>query len=381
MDLEGNYLMNKSIGIVISIVCSVLLFAVCHAKEPICIGLTSPMTGQYAAYGDSFKKAIDLSVDQINKNSGIKGRPIELIVEDSQGIPKIAKRIARKFTTDKRIVAQIGDFTSSCSLAAQTFYQRAGMVQLSPTASHPSFAPGSLFSFSIAGTQAGVGPFMANVAVSVLHKKKIAVLHVNNDWGMASKKFFVEEAEKLGATLVAVESYLDGTADFTAHLKKLQSLQPELLYICSMIKDGAMICKKRKELEWNDVTVVGPDSFYSQKFIELGGKAVENVYTTSAFFPKDPRPIIQKFVKAYEKRYHNTPTLYAADAYDAMNILAEAIKKAGTDRRAIRDELAKTANFQGATGTITFSEHGDVAKERVVLQVKNGEFVLYRQLR
>lgn len=350
---------------------------VLYSIEPVFIGLTAPMTGQYASYGDSFKKAIDLALDQINKEGVINGRPIELIVEDSQGIPKFAKRIARKFTTDKRIVAEIGDFTSSCSLAAQAFYQKAGMVQLSPTASHPSFAPGSPFSFSVAGTQAGVGPFMAEVAVTVLNKKNIAVLHVNNDWGMASKKFFIEEAERLGATIVAVESYLDGTTDFVAPLKRLHSLQPELLYICSMVKDGAVICKQRQELGWEEVTVAGPDSFYSKKFIELGGEAVENVYTASAFFPNNPRPSVQQFVKAYEKLYNQTPTLYAADAFDAMNILAKAIEKVGTDRQAIRDELAKTSNFSGATGTITFSQHGDVAKERVVLQVENSEFVLY----
>jgi branched-chain amino acid transport system substrate-binding protein len=157
------------------------------AADPIHIALSAPITGNYAEYGQNFQRSVDLALEWINAAGGVNGRPLAVVVGDSKGDPKEAAALAQKFTSDKRIVASIGDFTSTACMAAQPIYERAGMVQLSPTASHPQFAPGSPFSFGIVGTQAGEGPFMARYAVEKLGKKKIAVLYINNDWGIATK--------------------------------------------------------------------------------------------------------------------------------------------------------------------------------------------------
>ncbi len=348
-----------------------------HGKEPIFIGLSAPITGQYSVYGKDFKDGIDLAIEQINQKGGIDGRFIELIVADSQGIPKIAKKIARKFVADKRIVAQIGDFTSSCSMAAAPVYKKAGLVQLSPTGSHPSFAPGSPFSFSIAGTQASLVPLQVEKAVRVLKKKKLSVLHINNGWGLASQNFFVEEAKRLGAEVIAVESYLEGTTDFTNILRKLRNLKPDLLYIYSMYEDGAAICRQRQQIGWDDVTIMGARSLCSLEFIKLSGEAAENVYTSTLFFPKDPRLEVQNFIRDFQERWNRTPNSYAARSYDAVNLLSAVIKKVGTGRKAIRNELAEIQDFTGITGKIAFDRSGGLLRESILLlQVKNGDFVL-----
>ena len=349
------------------------------AEEPIYIALSAPITGNYAEYGLNFKRAITLAVDEINTNGGINGHPIELVIGDSKGVPKESATLAQKFVSDSRIVAQIGDFTSTCSLAAQPIYYRAGMVQLTPTSTHPDFAPGSPYSFSIAGKQTEEGPFMARFAVETLKKDTIAFMYVNNDWGIAMRNNFVAEVERLGANIVAEESYFDGTTDFTAILTKFRSLSPDLLYLASMYNDGALISKQRQKLGWNNVTVMGAGSLYSPKFIELGEDAVENVYTSCVFFPEEPRAEVQKFVKGFQKAYRQTPNVFAAVAYDSMNLLAYAIGQAGTDRKAIRDTLAKIKDFPGVTGKISFSEAGDVVKEYRKMYVKDGKFQLYSE--
>jgi branched-chain amino acid transport system substrate-binding protein len=318
-----------------------------------------------------------LGLEWINADGGIDGRPIELVIGDSKGDPKESAALAQKFTSDKRIVAELGDFTSTCCLAAQPIYQRAGMVQLSPTSSHPSFAPGSPWSFGIIGTQAGEGPFMARYASETLGKKKMAVLHINNDWGIIAKDMFVQGAQAIGSEVVAVEHYFEEERDFTGVLTKLRGMKPELIYICSMYNDAALISKQREKLGWTEVSVMGPGSLYSPKLIEIGGGAVEGLYTSSLFFPKDPRPEVQKFVKGFEAKYDATPNLFAAIAYDAVNLLAATIRKSGTDRKAIRDELAKTKDFPAVAGNITFTEHGDVVKEYRKLVIRNGQFEIY----
>ena len=110
---------------------------------------------------------------------------------------------------------------------------------------------------------------------------------------------------------------------------------------------------------------------------QLGGEAVENVYTSCVFFPDEPRPEVQQFVKGYEEAYQQTPNVFAAVAYDSINLLAHAIQQAGTDRKAIRDALAQVQDFPGVTGKITFSEAGDVVKEYRKMIVKDGKFQLY----
>lgn len=348
-----------------------------NAEEPIFVALSAPITGNYAEYGDNFKKAIDLAIQQINADGGINGRPIELVVGDSKGTPKDSVTLAQKFVSDAKIVAEIGDFTSTCSLAAQPVYDKAGMVQLTPSSTHPDFAKGSPYSFSIAGRQTAEAPFMAKYAVETLGKKRIAFMYVNNDWGIAARDNFVKAAKELGAEIVGEESYFAETTDFTAILTKFRSLNPDVLYMCSMYNDGALISKQRQKLGWNDITVMGAGSIYSPKFIELGGDAVEGVYTSCVFFPDDPRSEVQQFVKGFQDAYQRTPNVFAAVAYDSMLLLAHAIKQAGTDRKAVRDALAQIKDFPGVTGKITFSEVGDVVKEYRKIYVKDGKFQLY----
>ena len=307
------------------------------SADPIYIGVSGPLTGNYAEYGQNWKKAMDLGLGWINGAGGVNSRPIELIYTDSKSDPKESAAVAQKYVSDKRIVATIGDFTSTACMAAQPIYDQAGLVQLSPTASHPNFAPGSVWSFGIIGTQAGEGPFMARYAVQMLGKKKLAVLYINNDWGIATKDYFVP----------------------------------------SMYNEMALIAKQREKLGWMDVLLMGPGSLYSPKLLEIGGTSVNGLYTSAVFFPKDPRPEVQKFVTGFEEKYKSSPNMFAAIAYDGINLMADVIRKAGTNRKAIRDELAKTQNFPGVTGKITFTGQRDVIKDYRHLIIKNLEFTLY----
>lgn len=347
------------------------------AEEPVMIGVSIPFTGQYAESGKSLQAGIELAVKQLNEAGGVQGRPFEIVVSDSEGAPDIAKRIARKFVNDPKIVAEIGDFTSGCSMAAQPIYDKAGMVQLSPTTSHPSFASGSPYSFGIIGAQAGGSPFMARAAVERLGKKRIAVAYLATDWGISVKNLFVEEAARLGAEIVAEESYLEGTTDFSMVVKNLRSAQPEALFLASMMPDAAGISQQRQMDGWNDVAVIGVLPLNTAEFVQLGGAAIENVFVPTVFFLKDPRPEVQNFVAAYQAAYNVSPTWVSAIGYDAMNLLANAIKQGGTERSAIQRALAAVKESAGITGKITFSEYGDVTREYTLLQVKNGDFTLY----
>jgi branched-chain amino acid transport system substrate-binding protein len=345
--------------------------------EPISVGLSAPLTGNYSEYGTNWKKAMDIAVEKINAKGGIKGRPLQIVAEDSKSDPKDSAQIAQKFTSDPKIVATLGDFTSTACMAAQPIYDRAGLVQLSPTASHPEFAPKSQWSFGIIGTQAEEGAFMADYTVKRDGKKKVAVLYINNDWGIAAQQHYIKRAKELGAEIVAVENYFDRDKDFTGVLTKLRGSKPDALYIATMYNDGALMSKQREKLGWNDVAVFGPGSLYSPKLLELGGTSVETLRSSTIFMITDPRPEVQEFIKTFKARNNGVdPNMFAAIAYDAISIMADTIEKAGTDRKAIRDELAKMHDYVGMTGKFSFTERRDVKRDYQYLVVKNGNWAL-----
>ena len=345
--------------------------------EPISVGLSAPLTGNYSEYGTNWKKAMDIAVEKINAKGGIKGRPLQIVAEDSKSDPKDSAQIAQKFTSDPKIVATLGDFTSTACMAAQPIYDRAGLVQLSPTASHPEFAPKSQWSFGIIGTQAEEGAFMADYTVKRDGKKKVAVLYINNDWGIAAQQHYIKRAKELGAEIVAVENYFDRDKDFTGVLTKLRGSKPDALYIATMYNDGALMSKQREKLGWSDVAVFGPGSLYSPKLLELGGTSVESLRSSTIFMITDPRPEVQEFIKTFKARNNGVdPNMFAAIAYDAISIMADTIEKAGTDRKAIRDELAKMHDYVGMTGKFSFTERRDVKRDYQYLVVKNGNWAL-----
>jgi len=342
------------------------------------IALTSPITGDYAEYGVNFKRSVEMGIDEINAKGGVLGKKFVLSVGDSKGDPKESANLAMKWTSDPTVFAQIGDFTSSCCMASQPIYNRAGMIQLSPTASATKFTPGSKWSFSIVGPQIYEQPVMADLAKNKLKLKTIAVLYINNDWGMDTQKFFKADFEQAGGKVVALESFFQGDKDFTAVLTKLKQAKPDALYIATMYNDAAMISQQREKMGWN-LPVLGPSSLYSTQLVALGGSSVNGLYTDVSFFTKDPDPRIQAYVTGFQKRYGAVPNFHAALAYDSIYILADAIKRAGSlDKNAVRDALAATKNFMGQTGSITFTADRDAKKSYKIVQVVNGDFQLMK---
>ncbi|MFP4431713.1 MAG: ABC transporter substrate-binding protein [Spirochaetaceae bacterium] len=342
------------------------------------IALSAPITGDWSEYGVNFERSVEMAIDHLNEAGGVLGgREFRLSVGDTKGNPQEAATLAQKWTSDPTVVAQIGAFSSSSSMAAQPIYDAAGMVQLSPTASHADYAGGSEWSFGIVGTQAGEGPHNAAFAYEGLGLRKVAVLHLNNDWGIDAANYFSEAFEDMGGEVVGTEFYFDGERDFTAALAKLAQSDADGLYIASFYNDGAAINLQRDRLGW-DVTVLGPTSLYSTQLIDLGGSSVEGLYTATGFFTEDTDPMVRDYVDEFEARYGAKPNFHAALAYDSMMLLADAIERAGsTDSEAIRDALAATEDFPGLTGSITFTEDGDAVKGYRKLVIEDGTFEVW----
>jgi branched-chain amino acid transport system substrate-binding protein len=288
--------------------------------------------------------------------------------------------IAQKFVADPAIVMELGDFSSPASMAASPIYQRAGLVQFGFTNSHPDFTRTGDFMWSTSVSQADEQPLLARYAVEKLGLKKLAILHLNTDWGRTSKDVFVAAAKALGATVVITEGYIPEERDFRSTLVRVRDANPDGLILLSYYSDGALIARQTKQVGLKQ-PICAASSVYSPKFIELGGDAVEGIHLGTRYFPDDPRPEVQKFIASFKAKYGGTePDAFNAYSYDAMNVAAAVLRIGGTDRRAIRDAFTKVKDVSTVIfGPATF----DVESRRVKgamnaeLVVRDGKFKVW----
>lgn len=348
------------------------------AQGEVLIGVMGPLTGDSAEYGKIWRRGFDLALDEINAAGGVQGRPLSYVFEDTQSDPKQTPAVAQKFVSDPRIVAVIGDFSSPASMAASPIFQRAGLVQLGITNSHPDFTKTGDYIFSNSGNQQDDAPQLAILAVQDLGKKRLAVLHMNTDWGQTSADLFIQKAESLGAEIVLREAYLLTEKDFRPVLTKARDAGPDALILISYYNDGALIAQQMDDVGL-DVTVVASGSTYSPQFIALGGEAVEGVYTSTRFHPDDPRPEAREFVRKYREKYGVEPDTFAAVAYDGIHILASVLNEVGVDRKALRDGLEKAQNLRTVMyGTTSFGEDRRLRNPRYLrLVVRDGAFEIW----
>lgn len=346
--------------------------------EPVYFAVSGPLTGQNAQYGAQWKAGFDLALDGINAEGGIHGRPLAYVFEDSQSDPRQAVGLAQKFVNDKRFLIELGDFSSPASMAASPIYQRAGLVQLGFTNSHPDFTKGGDYIWSPSISQADAQPLLAELAVKVRGFKRVAVLFLNTDWGRTSKDVFVKAAESLGAQVAIAEGYQPEEKDFRSTLVRVRDAKPDGLVLISYYADGALIAGQVRSVGLTQ-PIVASSSVYSPKFIELGGTAVEGIQTNTSFFPGEPRAEVQRFVQGFRAKYGKEPDAFNAYAFDAVQLAAAALRQAGpqADRKGVRDAFYKIKDVPSVVfGKASFDPQTRrvVGVRSVNLVVKNGQW-------
>ena len=349
-----------------------------HAADPILAGVSGPLTGPNAQYGAQWKRGFDLALDGINGAGGVKGRPLAYVFEDSQSDPRQSVAVAQKFIANPAIIIELGDFSSPASMAASPIYQRAKLVQFGFTNSHPDFTKGGTYMWSNSTNQAEEQPKLFDF-VAATGMKRPAVLHLNTDWGRTAKDAFVKAADAAGVKVAAVEAYLSAEQDFRPTLTRVRDSNPDGLVLLSYYADGALICRQARDAGVK-VPIVAGTSNYSPKFIELGGPAVDGVYVMTTFFPADPRPEVQDFVKAYRAKYDAEPDSFSAGAYDTIVLWAKLVEGWGATREAMLTGLTEIKDVPSVIyGTCAF----DKATRRVQgasykrLLVRDGKFTLW----
>lgn len=343
--------------------------------DKIVIAHAGPMTGDSAQFGDMKGKAIQLAIDETNEKGGINGKEVAQLTGDDTGNPKEAPSVAQRFAQDDSVLAVIGHWNSSCTLAARGIYDASGIPLLADSVNKALTDRTTPTAYRISLTDTVQAQELAEYAYNKMGKRKAAIMYTANDFGTGLMNDFAKAFEELGGEIVASETYFEGQSkDFSPQLTKIKGTNPDLMFIAGYYVETALIAQQSKEMGL-DVQMLGTEGISSEELIKLGGDAVEGIVFAGFFHPDIEYPGTKEFVDNFRAKYNKEPDTYAALAYDSAKLIFAAIEKNGESREAILKYLDEVEDFPGVAGPISFNENHDVVRNIVVLTVKDGKIV------
>ncbi len=345
------------------------------------IAVVAPQSGPYSLLGRSIINGAELAVNEANEKGGINRRKIVLIKEDDGGLVGDGAFFAYRLTRTAMILGVIGHLNSDISIPASEFYRSAGIPQISPGSTSPFFTEREAvrgFVFRTIGRDDTQGKLLANYVVK--HGlKKVAILYNDRAYGELLAGEFAKHL-KLASANQAVKPEIVfynmievGKKDYGALLSQLSSLSTDVVFLAGEHDEAGYLVRDFKKYGLTNTKFIGGDGIDNNEFIKIAGTNSEGSVVISPSPIKD-----ESFITKYKKSFNEEPTGYAANSYDATNILISAISKIKTlEPEKIAKEISRTKDFNGVTGTITFDENGDLTAPGFVLsKVENGRFAI-----
>ena len=335
-----------------------------QAAEAIKIGVAEALSGGAAQYGISIRNGFQMAADEINAAGGVNGSQIELVIEDEQGKKDEAINAFKKLIFQDKALMLFGPTLSNSAQAADPIAQASKIVVFgtSNTADGITTIGNHVFRNSV--TEADVLPVTIRTAAKVAHIKKVAVLYGNDDvFTKSGYDNFKKALEDQKMPVTTTETFAKGDVDFKAQLTKIKATNPDALVLSALLAEGAPIMVQARQLGLN-VPVIGGNGMNSVKVFDLAKGASDGLWVGSPWSIENRTPQNNSFIIAYTKKYSTAPDQFAAQAYDAMHIATEALKKVklsgnlAKDREAVQAALP-AIKWTGATGAFSFRRVND----------------------
>ena len=359
-----------------------------ETKEPIKIGAMFAITGGASNLGEPERNTAVMYVEKINAAGGVLGRPIELIVEDTEGNETKTVNIVKKLITKDNVVAIIGPSRSGTTMAVIPIVEQYKVPLISCAAAEAIAVPVKKYVFKTPQKD-------SDAAIRILEHmqkkgiKKIAVMSETTGFGDQGRLQLKKYAPQYGVEVVADETYGPNDTDMTAQLTKIKALPVQAVVNWSIVPAQSIVPKNMRQLGMK-IPLYQSHGFGNIKYAKACGEAGEGIIfpagrllaveTLPADHPQ--KKVLMSYKEAYEDRFKDSASTFGGHAYDALYIVVNAIKKAGVvDKDKIRDEIEKTKGFIGTGGIFNYSpeDHTGLNKDAFeMLTVKNGKFVVLK---
>ena len=358
------------------------------AKEAIKIGAFFDLSGPASFIGTPTKLVAEMVVEKINKEGGINGQPLELVIGDTEGDPTRALMVAKRLVEREKIVALIGPTRTGTGMAVKKYLESKQIPTLMTVGGDPVIMEG-VHGGKNFGTAKWIfkSPQRSSIAVTKVYQylkakkvKEIALITASDGFGRDGKRWLTKLAPKYGLKIVADESFGVRDADMTTQLTKIKNTDAQVIICWTIGPAGSIVSKNVKQLAIK-LPLIQCHGLPDPKYIELAGSASEgNVMPSTKLMvynqlpASDPqKAVISEFVRLYNDEYNydrqfpiNTHSGYA---WDAIYIVANAMKKVGTDKAKLRDAIEQTKNYVGISGIYNISpkDHNGLGTDSMVI--------------
>jgi branched-chain amino acid transport system substrate-binding protein len=346
-------------------------------KKPIKMGVILPLTGDSAIYGLPLQKATQLAQKEINAAGGINGSPLEIIWKDGKCQTQEASAAAETLINIDKVDTLIGGACSTEYLASAPFAQKAKLIVFSSAATSPTISTLGRYVFRTCPSDALAGRAAAEYAFKKWGARTAGIIYQDKDYPRALEAVFKKSFTALGGNVVLSEVFPSGTTDFSSYALKARELNPDVLYLLPQSPTpGVMLIQALKNQGVTSPLLTADAMMVRETFAEHGAVLEGLVGLEVAFDIK--RPKTQQFLQAFKREYQEEPAYpnYMAGAYDIPYLVKEAFEKGGVNGDLAADYLYNLKNWPGASGDLTFDEHGDPTLPYNVIKVASFSGVL-----
>lgn len=342
------------------------------------IGYLGPLEGSpILDLGQQMLQGTQLAIEEANKRGGYRGIPYKLMIHNDVGLWGAAANEVVKMD-DEKVWLWVGTIDDNNSHVAIRATLKLEIPNINTGDPDPTFTETNIpWVIRVIPDDRQCSYQLVNHIFKVKKLPRVAVIRANNRYGRVGILHFTRSATRSGFPLVIEERFKDGEKDFSQQLARIKETSPDAVVIWGNAKESALILKQMRDMGMKQ-PVFGSDRMVSPEFLKIAGDLAEGIVTTCQYNPDANDPGLKKFRSDYIKRFGQEPDVFAAFAYDGMNIGIAAIEKAGLNRALIRDILTDLKTFQGyegVTGKINFDATWNNIKPIFMAEVRNGKFV------
>jgi branched-chain amino acid transport system substrate-binding protein len=356
------------------------------------IGVAEALTGNAAQYGVPIRKGFELAVGEINGSSGIHGDKIELVIEDEQGKKEEAINVFKKLIFQDKVLMLFGPTLSNSAQASDPVAQGGKVVAFGTSNTADGITSIGNYVFRNSVTEADILPVTLKIAAQKTGLKKVAVLYGNDDiFTKSGYDNFTKALQALKIPVTTTETFAKGDVDFKPQLTKIKASNSDAIVLSALVAEGGPIMVQARQLAIAQ-PFIGGNGMNSPRVFELAKDSSDNLWVGSPWSVENPAPENKRFIASYQKAYGTLPDQFAAQAYDAIYIVAQALKKIKLtgklegDRKALRDALPAT-QWTGATGPFKFRQVTgrdgkpagyDAVQTAIVMMTKGNQYVIQK---
>ena len=359
------------------------------AAAAIKVGAIFAVTGPASFLGGPEARSAEMAVARINREGGINGEQVELIVKDSAGSPEKAVSFAKQLIEEERVVAIIGPSTSGESMAVKKIAEDGRTVLISCAAAEVIVDPVARYVFKTPQKDS----FAARKIFAEMQRQSITTIAVasgNDGFGKAGKEQLEKLAPEFSIRVALSETYDSKATDLSALVAKMKA-NPAIQAVVnwSVAPAQAIIAKNMRQGNWR-VPLFQSHGFGNIRYAEAAGAAAEGIIfpcgllLVAESLPDEhpQKALLMQYKTEYETLHKEEASAFGGYAYDALNMVAAAVRTGGTDRARVRDALEGLKNFSGVGGVFSFSpeDHNGLDIDSfAMMTVKDGRFILYQE--